>query len=259
MSHGQDARATRYSFAIPPVLGLLSSRSHTMNLNHPLLRRAPEFKKAGRTTWIEKTADRIGVNRVFLRRPAIRIEAADNILISPAHAKVETLARIGPDGEFEEKKVLGKPRVVRLKEVLREEDTSRFAGGDYIKLYLAPWDLHFLVFPADGVVTSYEYRPGWAVPLLFVKRGDVLNERLCVTLETEWGFPMCFVMIGSWMVNGIHHSFEGNTRYRKGEDLGYFKVGSSVVMVFPKGTVRWLCREGDKLRIGTPLAERLLA
>lgn len=245
--------------AFPSVLRLLSSWSKTMNLNHPLLRRAPDFKKAGRTTWIEKTADLLGVNRIFLRKPPIRIEAAENLLISPAHAKVETLARIGPNGEFQEKKVLGNPRVVRLSEILRKEDTSRFHGGDYIKLYLAPWDLHFLVFPLSGTVSSYEYRPGWAVPLLFVKRGDVLNERLCVTIQTEWGFPICFVMIGSWMVNGIHHAFEEGAQYQKGEDLGYFKVGSSVVMVFPKGTVRWLCHEGEKLRIGAPLAEGLVA
>src|SRR5690606_27291029 len=114
------------------------------------------------------------------------------------------LETIGPEGEIEEKGVLGGRRSFKLEQILKDRDLAEsFVGGEFVKLYLAPWDLHFLLFPCGGKVTHYRYRPGWAVPLLFMKSGDVLNERLCVTIETEWGFPLVFVMIGSFMVNGI--------------------------------------------------------
>ena len=221
-----------------------------------LLRRPPQFEKAGRVTWIEKTADLLGVNSWFTRRPPVEVASEPNLLVSPAHSKVETLAPIGPGGEVEEKKVLGGKRSFLLQDILKDaSQVDQFAGGEFLKLYLAPWDLHFLLFPCGGTVHAYQYRPGYAVPLLFMKSGDVLNERLCVNLKTEWGFPLLFVMIGSFMVNGIHHGFTGNGPYQRGGDLGTFKIGSSVVMVVPPGKVDWLIKEGEKLKLGSAIGK----
>lgn len=162
---------------------------------------------------------------------------------------------IGPDGEVEDKRVLGQPRRFRIGDILKDVNLAEtFKGGAAIKLYLAPWDLHFLLFPASGIITNYEYRAGYPLPLLFMKRGDVLNERLCVLIQTDWGFPIAVVMIGSWMVNGIHHVFQKGNHYQAGDDLGHFKVGSSVVLVFPRGKTEWMCHLGAKLPLGAPLA-----
>jgi phosphatidylserine decarboxylase len=226
-----------------------------MTLREKILRRSPVFEREGRVTWIERSADRIGLNRWFLRRPPFSYGAQGDLIGSPAQAKIETISPIGPEGEIEEKKVLGQPRRFRISEILKDEKLSRtFLGGEFIKLYLAPWDLHFLLFPAPGRVVRYEYRSGWAVPLLFCKRGDVLNQRLSILLETDWGFPMAIVLIGSWMVNGIHHSFQVGRHCEAGDDLGYFKVGSSVVMAFPPGAIEWVSRTGAKASLGSPLA-----
>ncbi len=223
-----------------------------------LLKRGPEFRSNGRNTWVEKTADLIGVNRWFLRRPPLRIDTSPRTIISPAQSKIETLMVIGPDGEVEEKRVLGQPRHFTIGDILKDHNLARtFVGGVAVKLYLAPWDLHFILFPAPGTVLDYEYRAGYPLPLLFMKRGDVLNERLCVLIETDWGFPLAVVMIGSWMVNGIHHVFECGRHYQAGEDFGHFKVGSSVVMVFPPGKIQWLHPPGTKVTLGTSLARVL--
>jgi phosphatidylserine decarboxylase len=223
-----------------------------------LLRRSPDFGLRGRITWIEKAADRVGINRWFLRRPPLSLDVPPGIIISPAQSKVETLMEIGPEGEVEDKRVLGQPRRFRIGDILKDQDLARkFEGGAAVKLYLAPWDLHFLLFPVSGKVVDYEYRPGYPLPLLFVKRGDVLNERLCVLIETDWGFPIAVVMIGSWMVNGIHHSFERGQYYQMGDDFGHFKVGSSVVLVFPCGKTKWIPRQGTKVDLGAPLARVL--
>ncbi len=220
-----------------------------------LLNRPPEFSAKGRTTWVEKTADRLGVNRWFLRRPPLQIDVSPGTIISPAQSKVETLMEIGSDGEVEDKRVLGQPRRFKIGDILKDQDLARvFAGGVAVKLYLSPLDLHFLLFPAPGEVMDYEYRAGYPLPLLFIKRGDVLNERLCTLIQTDWGFPIAVVMIGSWMVNGIHHAFERGQHYQAGEDFGHFKVGSSVVMIFPHGKTEWLCQRGTKALLGSPLA-----
>ena len=186
------------------------------------------------------------------------LEIPPGVIVSPAHSTVETLMEIGPDGEVEDKRVLRQPRRFRIGEILKDHELGRvFAGGAAVKLYLSPLDLHFLLFPAPGKVVEYEYRAGYPLPLLFMKRGDVLNERVCVLIETDWGFPMAAVMIGSWMVNGIHHVFEQGRHYEAGDDYGHFKIGSSVVMVFPKGKIEWLCQPGAKMAHGTPLARVL--
>lgn len=230
-----------------------------MTLRDILLKRTSDYPSRGRVTWVEKMADQLGVNRWFLRRPPLEIHALENHLISPAQSRVQTLASIGPDGWIEEKKALGRQRRFRLADILKDEKlVGVFQGGDFLKLYLAPWDLHFLVLPASGKITSYAYHSGWAFPLLFMRSGDVLNERLSALIETCWGFPVAMVMVGSWMVNGIHHSFEINQPTPAGGDFGHFKVGSSVVLVVPPGRVKWTCREGQKLTLGDSLGEVLV-
>jgi len=229
-----------------------------MSLDRYLLRRPEDFGRNGRITWIEKTADLLRLNRVFLRRPPFQIEAPENQIVSPADSKVETISKVSAEGRVEEKSVLGRKRNVFLQDLVKDDSLAGlFHGGDYVKLYLAPWYLHYLIFPVSGKPLGYEYRAGWAFPLLFMKSGDVLNERLCVSIETDWGIPILLVMIGSWFVNGIHHAFETGKRYERGRDLGYFKIGSSVVMAFPADTVRFLVRVGDRLRIGAPFAQVL--
>lgn len=229
-----------------------------MGLQKILLKRRPEYVKSGRVTPVEKIADLLGVNRVFLRRPPLEIETPPDRILSPAQAKVETVAPIGSDLSIEEKAVFGRKRRFGLPDILKDPaQAERFAGGSYAKLYLAPWDLHFLLFPCTGRVVDYEYKAGWAFPLLLMRSGDVLNERLCITVETAWGFPMAVVMIGSWMVNGIHHAFQPGASVNAGDDLGYFKVGSSVAIAFPEGAVEWLCCPGKKLSLGQPLARVL--
>lgn len=178
-----------------------------------------------------------------------------SVLISPAESKLESLSHIDPDGWISDKKVLGRERRVHLSELFKsEEEGLPYHGGWSVKLYLAPWNLHFLLFPASGRVISYRYRAGWAVPLLFVRQGDVLNERLCIHFQTEWGFSIGIILVGSWMVNGIHHAFETGRDYDKGADLGHFKVGSTVILVVPP-YVEWSVPEGAKLQLGQEIGK----
>jgi len=220
------------------------------------LRRKEDFPTTGRITWVESVADMLGINRLFLRHKPVQITAGPKQLACPCQSKVEVAAPIGAEGWIEEKNVLGQPRRVKLEELLKDDTLSAtFHGGDYLKLYLAPWNLHYLVFPAAGQVAYHTYRAGYAIPLVFMKRGDVLNERLCTVIQTEWGFPLALVMIASFLVDGIHHEYQLGGDYGQGAPFGHFKVGSSVVLIAPKNALHWTCQPGQALEIGAPIAE----
>jgi len=206
----------------------------------------------------ERLADRIGLNRLFLRQGETRLDERDEILISPIDGKVQHIAPIGTDGVIQEKSLFGKPRFVCLKDHLCDSPHMKaFLGGHYINLYLAPWNLHYILFPAAGKVVETRYLPGACYPLVFCRMGDVKNEKLFAIVETRWGFPIAMVLVGSFAVCGIHLDAKQGKDYEKGHRLGCFKLGSTVVMAFPPGKVETLVEERQRIRLGDPLARLL--
>ena len=60
------------------------------------------------------------------------------------------------------------------------------------------------------------------------------------------------VMVGALNVGRIIVN-EG-MRYEKGDELGYFNLGSTIVMLFEtRGVKKWIKKEGDKVRYGEPV------
>jgi phosphatidylserine decarboxylase len=122
--------------------------------------------------------------------------------------------------------------------------------------YLCPTDYHRVHSPVDGAITDVRYMPGelwpvndWSttnVPNMFA-----LNERILVEIQTDLG-PVAAVFVGATNVGHICLSFDptiqGNQtgphifkhkRYspeipvHKGSELGMFRMGSTVVMIYP--------------------------
>jgi len=87
--------------------------------------------------------------------------------------------------------------------------------------------------------------------------------------DTEAG-PMALVLVGAMVVGSVETVWSGvvapgnglvtTTRYEgdqavsfsKGEEMGRFRLGSTVVMVMPKGSVRWNPEQkaGKAVRMG---------
>jgi len=132
----------------------------------------------------------------------------------------------------------------------------RFEHGHFATLYLAPKDYHRIHMPCDGRLKRMIYVPGDLfsvnpltarhVPSLFAR-----NERVVCEFECAHG-PMVLVLVGATIVGSMATVWHGivnpprtrdvrEWRYEdrditlaKGEEMGRFLLGSTVVMLFPK-------------------------
>lgn len=190
-------------------------------------------------------------NDFFVRhlKPECR-PLAEAELISPVDGCVSELGRI-EEGQL----VQAKGRHYSVEELLAcdKEVANQFIHGQFATLYLSPKDYHRVHMPIDATLTSMTYIPGalfsvqpataQTVPKLFAR-----NERLVVNFETSKG-PMVMVMVGATIVGAIGTSWHGdlirskkshtfhydNIPFRQGDEMGYFKLGSTVILLFANG------------------------
>ncbi|WP_106478664.1 archaetidylserine decarboxylase [Phytohalomonas tamaricis] len=131
--------------------------------------------------------------------------------------------------------------------------SAPFRDGRFGTVYLSPSNYHRVHMPCAGTLRQTVYVPGRLfsvnsatthhVPSLFAR-----NERLVCIFDTEYG-PMALVLIGAMIVAAIetvwagqitplsavpqNNYFDRTVTLDKGEEIGRFKLGSSVVMCFP--------------------------
>lgn len=137
-----------------------------------------------------------------------------------------------------------------------------FQGGSFATIYLSPRDYHRVHMPIGGTLTDMLYVPGKLfsvnqttadnVPALFAR-----NERAVCLFQTEAG-PAAVILVGAMIVAGIETVWGGQVappprqlshrRYNqpqqpvqlaRGEEMGRFKLGSTVVLLFGPNRVEW--------------------
>ena len=137
-----------------------------------------------------------------------------------------------------------------------------FDGGQFATFYLSPKDYHRIHMPCEASLREMIYVPGKlfsvqpkttsTIPKLFAR-----NERLVIFFDTKFGL-MAMVLVGAVVVgtmNTVWHGdvFRTNTKssynyasldqaivLEKGEEMGHFKLGSTVIVLFAKGSpVHW--------------------
>ncbi len=141
-------------------------------------------------------------------------------------------------------------------------DTAKaFENGSYTTIYLSPKDYHRLHMPIKGTLTEMRHIPGRlfsvntattnSVPGLFAR-----NERVACFFDTEIG-PMALVLVGAIFVSSIETTWHGivtppsiesvrSWKYKedapiieKGEEMGRFNMGSTIIVLFGEDKVRW--------------------
>jgi phosphatidylserine decarboxylase len=136
---------------------------------------------------------------------------------------------------------------------------AQFQDGAFATLYLSPRDYHRIHMPCDGSLRRMIYVPGdlfsvnpttaRGVPGLFAR-----NERVVCVFDSAEG-PFVLTLVGATIVGSMATVWHGQVNpprspqicewhyeanqvvLRKGEEMGRFLLGSTVVMLFGKGRV----------------------
>lgn len=187
------------------------------------------------------------------------IEQNPTTYTSPVDAKVESFGRIEWDMTF---LVKGKPYA--LQDLLgNKERAAQYADGHYIVFYLSPADYHRIHSPIDGLVLrqytlGQKSYPVNQLGLSYGKKPISHNYRQVTELKVANNQQVAFIKVGATFVNSIVLT-NTTTQWRKGEEVGYFSFGSTVVMLFEKGAIEFTDNvvQGSPIRVGEAFANML--
>lgn len=219
-----------------------------------------------------------------LRDGARPIVADPDMLALPADGAISQLGAIGDDQIFQ-----AKGHYYTLEALLAGNYmlAEQFRNGLFATTYLAPSDYHRVHMPCDGILREMIYVPGDLfsvnpltaanVPNLFAR-----NERVICLFDTAFG-PMVQILVGATIVGSIEtvwagtvtppregiikrwtypeESLEGAIKLEKGQEMGRFKLGSTVINLFTPGSVQFVPQlsSGSVTRMGQAFAGTVTA
>jgi phosphatidylserine decarboxylase len=214
------------------------------------------------------------VHDCFIRelRPGCRpVDPCPDVLVSPCDAIVGACGEVEGTTVFQAK---GFPYA--LADLLCDPElVERYRDGRYITLRLTPSMYHRFHAPADCRVNGVTYISGdtWNVDPIAVRRIErlycrneraVIDTRLADSCEYLTLVPIAAILVASIRLNfldaTLNLKYRGPNRlvcdatFRKGEELGYFQHGSTIVVFATRGVE--LCNgvtSGAILRMGQPL------
>lgn len=135
-----------------------------------------------------------------------------------------------------------------------------FDGGACVTIYLAPHNYHRIHAPLDGILSRMHFIPGRrfsvnrttanAIPDLFAR-----NERVACLFDGKHG-PYWLVFVGAMNVASISTKWDGEIvssgellrevyttenapSFKKGDYIGHFNLGSTIIVIFPRDVVTW--------------------
>ncbi len=198
-------------------------------------------------------------NQFFTRalKPGLREICGDGCVASPVDGTVSQAGRIRQNYMIQ-----AKNHDYTTLELLGgdKELAEKFDDGSFATIYLSPKDYHRIHMPVEGKLIGMKHIPGKLfsvnpvtarnVPRLFAR-----NERAVCLFQTELGL-MAMIPVGATVVGSIETVWHGtitppsvkkvtNFHYqgdqaitlKKGDEMGRFKLGSTVILLFQKGCV----------------------
>ena len=216
-------------------------------------------------------ADFATFNEFFIRElrdDARPVDDQQNSIVSPVDGTVSQAGRLRRSAILQAKGI-----EYSLEDLLATnlDEARAYASGSFATIYLAPYNYHRVHAPLAGELVSASYVPGDLfsvnnataahVPGLFRR-----NERLILNFQTATG-PAAVIFVGALNVGSISTPWSGELRPRhsgvvetvdlgpekisvdKGELLGWFNMGSTVILLLPDGSCDW----GDHLVAGAAL------
>lgn len=193
--------------------------------------------------------------------------------VSPSDGRISQCGRI-TDGLM----LQAKGRHFSVRSLLASDRAvSGFANGFFHTVYLSPRDYHRVHMPLEGILKRTIHVPGRLfsvapytvrqVPNLFAR-----NERLVSLFETKYG-TAAVVLVGAMLVSSMETVWSGlvtpprgrkitrldwsrrDIRLKKGQEMGRFNMGSTVILLLPPGAVSSMdhYESGDDVVVGQKL------
>jgi len=201
------------------------------------------------------------------------IDPAPRSFVSPSDGRISQCGRITDSLILQAK---GRHYTVRSL-LANDPSASEFANGFFHTIYLSPRDYHRVHMPLEGKLQRMIHVPGRLfsvapytvrqVPNLFAR-----NERVVSLFDTPRG-PMAVVLVGAMLVSSMETVWSGvvtpprgrkikrtdwsrrDIVLRKGEEMGRFNMGSTVIVLLPAAAVSSIehYEPGDDVVVGQKL------
>lgn len=215
----------------------------------------------------------------FFARPlnpnARPINLSEEAVIYPVDGKISQF------GNLEDKFIIqAKNHYYTLQALLADEqEAETFRNGSFINIYLSPKDYHRVHIPFAGTLEKMIYVPGDLfsvntynaknIPELFAR-----NERVVCFFNTSIG-KMAVVLVGATIVRSISTTWDGviapnksdvplikeyanrDINFAKGQEIGKFFMGSTVICLFEKDKIQFDAdlQAGQPTRVGMAMAK----
>ncbi|WON77267.1 archaetidylserine decarboxylase [Serratia sp. UGAL515B_01] len=207
-----------------------------------------------------------------------------NILTLPADG---TISQLGSIDDYQIFQAKGHHYTLEALLAGNHQLAEQFRHGLFATTYLAPRDYHRVHMPCDGILREMIYVPGDLfsvnpltaanVPNLFAR-----NERVICLFDTNFG-PMVQILVGATIVGSIEtvwagtvtppregiikrwtypaEGMEGAIQLDKGQEMGRFKLGSTVINLFKPGSIQFApqLNSGSVTRMGQAFADSMAA
>ena len=208
----------------------------------------------------ENFSDYESFNQFFIRElkdDARKINENPTSLCLPADGRVSQIGHID-----DERLLQAKGHFFSLSDLLAgdEELVNTFKNGEFATIYLSPRDYHRVHMPCDATLRKMIYVPGDLfsvnpflaehVPNLFAR-----NERVICVFDTAFG-PMAQILVGATITASMSTvwagvinpprtgevkvwTYQGDSAIKltKGQEMGAFQLGSTVINLFPENSV----------------------
>lgn len=200
--------------------------------------------------------DYLSFNDFFIRQLQAHCRPIDTdprVIVSPVDGTVSQMGRVRKHQLLQ-----AKQSYYDLDRLLGGDSAlaAKFYDGEFMTLYLAPANYHRVHMPFSGKLIQSIYIPGrlfsvntmtsQIIPNLYNR-----NERLVCVFETDIGY-MVIVMVGALIVGSIQTVWMQTPlraqhiiththalSLEKGDELGYFKMGSTVILLAEKDRMHW--------------------
>ena len=217
------------------------------------------------------------LNNLFTRelKSPRKFEPNENEFISPCDSFISEAGEITEQNALQ---IKGHSYRVRnlLSDYVLKREKDRLIGGDYINFYLSPKDYHRYHVPFDMRIKKAVHIPGKLYPVNFtwlekIPELFIENERVVLECYTKDEKLFYMVFVGALNVGKMQFTFDKNIQtnvkasteqlymyediqLKKGDELGRFEMGSTIVMFFEKDMVEITCKKYEPIKFTKRIA-----